>query len=98
MNALVFVAALVISGIAQTMNRYPVIPTGVVKLTLALVGLCFYLLIQHPTAWTGQPLLDWLDTAWIWAAALPGIASLIGTAPGMQTNSAGTKPAATNGG
>ena len=54
-------------------------------MVMALVGLGFYAIAEQPKAWSGQPFLDWLDSAWLWAAALPGVASLIALAPNMQT-------------
>ena len=89
MQAFTVVGGLVVAAIAQWFNRYPNVPAPIVKLGLAAVGLAMYAVVQQPAAWSGQPFLDWLDTAWLWALALPGAASLIGSAPGMGTNSKG---------
>ena len=86
MQALIFVAALVVAGIGQWFNAHPSVPTWVSKLAMAGIGLAFYAVVEGPHGWHGQPLLDWLDRAWLWAAALPGIASLIGLAPQLKTS------------
>jgi len=85
MEALMFFAALVVGGVGQYLNARPSIPTALIKGVLALVGMAFYLVVDVPAAWTGQPLIEWLSEAWVWAAAVPGIASLIGLAPGLAT-------------
>lgn len=86
MQALVFIAALVVGGVGQYFNSHPRFPTWVSKVALAAIGLVFYAVIKAPPAWHGQPLLDWLDNAWLWAAALPGVASMIGLAPKLATS------------
>lgn len=80
-------AGLVVALAGQWFNRHPGIPAPAVKIGLAVVGFALYTVVEHPAAWQGQPLMDWLDKAWLWALALPGAASLIGMAPGMATNS-----------
>ena len=91
MEALMFFAALVVGGLGQWLNAKPHVPTAAVKGLLALVGMAFYLIVDMPAGWTGQPLLEWLSEAWVWAAAVPGIASLVGLAPGLATAN-GTLP------
>ena len=80
-----------IAGIAlaaQWLNRYKSIPSEGVKAVLALVGLAFYALGHGlPLAWWGADLSAWLNPALLWALALPGAASMIGTVPGMKSNS-----------
>jgi len=88
MEALAALAGLLGAGVAQWFNRYKANNTVLLKLALVLVGLACYALGNGlPEAWAGPKLLEWLQPAWLWAAAVPGIASLIGAAPGMQTNS-----------
>lgn len=86
MQVLVFLAALIVGGVGQWFNAHPRVPTWISKATLALIGIVFYAVVEHPAAWSGQPLMDWLDKAWLWAAALPGVASMIALAPKMQTS------------
>lgn len=88
MQAYVAIGGIVVAIAAQWANRHPAVPASVVKLALSALGLALYLVVDQPAAWSGQPLMEWLDAAWLWALALPGAASLIGAAPGMGTNSA----------
>lgn len=85
MQFLAFFGALVVAGIGQYFNAHPRFPSWISKAAMALVGLGFYALAEQPKAWNGQPFLDWLDTAWLWAAALPGVASMLALAPNFQT-------------
>lgn len=89
MNAIAFVAALVLALIGQLLNRSPKYPTEFVKLAMAVAGAGLYAgLVVHPTAWPPDPkFAAWFDDALLWSFALPGMASLIGMAPGMKTNS-----------
>lgn len=87
MEALMFFAALAIAGVGQWLNSKPNVPPLVVKAALAAVGPMLYLLISQPTALYGPAFIEWLDKAWLWALALPGLASLLGLAPGMATRS-----------
>ena len=85
MQFLIFFAALVVGGVGQWFNAHPRFPTWVSKAAMAAIGLGFYAFYQHPSAWSGKPLMDWLDQAWLWAAALPGVASFLALAPNIQT-------------
>lgn len=87
MNTLIIVGGFAVALAGQFLNRYKSIPSEVVKLSLAGVGMIFYGLGHGWPAGWGEPFLSWLDLAWIWALALPGAASLIGIAPGMKTDS-----------
>lgn len=87
MNVLITIGGLVVALVGQWLNRHESIPDAVVKLTLAGVGMVFYGLGHGWPAGFGPPFLEWLDLAWVYALALPGAASLIGLAPGMQSNS-----------
>ena len=88
MQALSFLGALIVAGVGQKLNADPRVPTPLVKLAMALIGIGLYLVKSQPAAWHGQAFLDWLDEAWLWAVAVPGLASLIGLAPGMATKTA----------
>lgn len=85
------VAGLVVAIFGQWLNTKPYIPSPVIKLALAVVGLLFYLLVAMPAAISGQAFLDWIDKAWLFALALPGLASLVGAVPGMKTNDGGSR-------
>lgn len=85
MQALMFFAALAVAALGQWFNAKTTVPPLAVKGVLALVGPAVYLIVKVPAAWTGPEFLAWFDEAWVWALALPGIASLIGVAPGMNT-------------
>lgn len=89
MNAIAFVAALLLALVGQFINRSPNVPVEAVKLGLAVAGAGLYAaLVSHPTAWPPDPkFASWFDDALLWSFALPGMASLIGMAPGMKTNS-----------
>lgn len=89
MNAITFVAGLLVALVGQYLNRFQRIPSEAVKLALAVIGATLYgTLVVHPTAWPPAPAFAaWFDDALLWAFALPGMASLIGLAPGMKTNS-----------
>jgi len=87
MQALMMLAGLVLALVGQWLNTHPNIPTPLVKLTMVVAGMGLYAIADAPDAPTRQALLSWLDSAWLWALALPGAASLIGLAPGMQTKS-----------
>lgn len=88
MDAIGWFGIAAIALVAQWLNRHKSIPNEAVKATLAGVGILFYA-IGHglPTAWHGEGLSAWLNPALLWALALPGAASMIGTVPGMATNS-----------
>jgi len=80
------VAAIALVG--QWLNRFKSIPSEAVKAGLAIVGLGFYALGHGlPASWWGDGLSVWLNPGLLWALALPGAASLIGTVPGMRSNS-----------
>lgn len=85
MQAYIWIVGLLVAWLGQWLNSRPHVDSRLVKVALALVGLLAYLLVEVPAAWHGEALFAWLDTAWIWALALPGAASLIGTVPGMAT-------------
>ena len=88
MDAIGWFGIAAIALVAQWLNRYKGIPSEAVKAALAVVGLTFYALGHGlPTAWHGVELSEWLNPALLWALALPGAASMIGTVPGMATNS-----------
>ena len=91
MQAWIFLAGLLVAAFGQWLNSLPHVDSRLVKFALAIAGLVLYLPIEQPAAWYGPPLFAWLDTAWLWALALPGAASLIGLAPGMATNNQGGK-------
>jgi hypothetical protein len=77
-----------IALVGQWFNRYQSVPGEAVKAALAVIGLAFYALGHGlPNAWWGEGLSEWLNPALLWALALPGAASMIGTAPGMKTDS-----------
>ena len=80
-----FFASLFVAALGQWLNAKTTLPPLAVKGALAAVGPVLFLIVKAPAAWTGQPFLDWFDEAWVWSLALPGIASLIGVAPGMNT-------------
>ena len=87
MQALVMMAGLILAVVGQGLNSNPKIPSSVVKLSMAVTGVLLYLIVATPAAWTHEAFLAWLDQAVIWAAAIPGFASLVGIiAPGMKTN------------
>ena len=85
MQALMMLAGLVVAMLGQWLNAHPDVPTPLVKLALAVAGMALYAIADAPDAMTREAFLSWLDSAWLWALALPGAASLIGLAPGMQT-------------
>jgi hypothetical protein len=88
MDALGWFGVAAIALVAQWFNRFKSIPTEAMKAALAVVGIAFYTLGHGgPVAWWGPGLSAWLDPALLWALALPGAASLIGTMPGMKSNS-----------
>jgi len=87
MEALMFFAALAVAGVGQWLNSRPNIPSLVVKACMAAIGPLLYLAVSQPSALYGPAFIEWLDKAWVWALALPGMASLIGAVPGMATKS-----------
>lgn len=88
MEALAAFAGIIGAAVAQWFNRYKSNNTALLKVALIFVGLACYALGNGlPEAWYGPKLLTWLQPAWLWAAAVPGIASLLGAVPTMQTNS-----------
>jgi len=87
MQFLLMLAGVAVAALGQFLNAKKSIPTAVVKVALALCGMGFYLIIAQPKAWLGQPLLDWFDVAFVWALALPGLASFIALHPAMKTDS-----------
>ena len=86
MQFLIFFAAIVVAGVGQWFNSHPRFPTWVSKLSLALIGVAFYAISEAPKAWSGPPLLEWLDKAWLWACALPGVASMLALNPKLATS------------
>lgn len=80
---------LVVSAVAQWLNRHPIVPTAIVKIALAVIGLSLYLPVEQPWVVGFGP---WFEKAWVFGLALPGMASLIALAPGMATNSQGGNP------
>lgn len=89
MGSLALLAGLVVAAVGQWLNRYPTMPAPVVKLVLLAIGAGLYAWAHPAPALSGQPFMDWLEVAIPWSAGLPGVASLIGTLPGMGTNSQG---------
>jgi len=88
MDALGWFGVAAIALVAQYFNRFKSLPSEAIKAGLAVVGLAFYALGHgFPDAWWGPGLSEWLDPALLWALALPGAASLIGTIPSMKTDS-----------
>lgn len=82
------VAALIVALAAQKFNSYKANNTTLIKVAMVVLGLVLALPVYGlPTAPWGEPLFAWLDKSYLWALALPGVASLIGTAPGMKTDS-----------
>lgn len=89
MQALVMMAGLILAVVGQGLNSNPKFPSSMVKLCMALVGILLYLMVATPAAATHEAFLAWLDQAVIWAAAIPGFASLVGViAPAMKTQDA----------
>ena len=88
MDALGWFAMALTALVAQWFNRFKHVPAPTIKAGLAVVGLAFYALGHGlPAAWYGPELSQWLDPALLWAMAVPGMASLVGAIPGMETNS-----------
>lgn len=85
MQAWMMLAGLIVALAGQWLNAHPRVPSPAVKIALTACGLVLYLVIEQPHGWSGPPLLEWLDKAWLWALAVPGAASLIGTAPNLKT-------------
>lgn len=76
-------AGLLVAVVGQWLNsRQPPLSPPVVKISLVVAGLALYLPISQP--WT-VGFLPWFEEAWVWALAVPGMASLIALAPGMAT-------------
>lgn len=87
MEALAALAGLLGAGAVQFFNRFKSNNTVLLKLSLCLIGLACYAIGNGlPQAWSGPVFLAWLSPAWLWAAAVPGLASLVGTLPNMGTN------------
>ena len=88
MDLIVLLAAGVVAVLGQYLNTKPHIPTAAIKALLALAGIPFYVWATGPPpAWSGPEFASWSHGAVLWAFAIPGMASLIGLAPGMATNS-----------
>ena len=88
MNLIVLLAAGAVAVVGQWLNSKKSIPAPAVKGLLALAGVPFYLWATGmPPAWTGPEFSSWSEGAVLWAFAIPGMASLVGLAPGMGTNS-----------
>ncbi len=89
MQAWMMIAGLIVAGVGQYLNSKPQYNSTLVKIGMALLGPLLYLMVEQPTGAPGGPaFMEWLDRAWVWALALPGLASLIGLAPGMATRTA----------
>lgn len=89
MQAFVMIAGVLIALIGQKLKSNPRISSDLVRVGLLLAGLGLYLVVDQPKGF-GQPFFDWLDKAYVWALALPGLASLMGMAPALKTNDGGT--------
>lgn len=84
MQAWMMFAGLIVAVIGQRLNRYKANNTELVKLGLVVSGLMLYLPIEQP--WV-EGFLPWFENAWLWAVAVPGIASLVGMHPALKTDS-----------
>lgn len=91
MQAFTMIAGIIVAAVGQKLNSMPKVPTVFVKLALALLGPILYLVLDSPDAFTRAAFLAWLDRSWVWALALPGLASLIGLTPGMATRNGAIK-------
>lgn len=88
MDLFTLLAAAVIAMVGQYLNRHKSIPAAAVKAVLVLVGLPFYAWHDGlPPSWWGPSFASWSQMALLWCFAIPGMASLIGAIPGMETNS-----------
>jgi hypothetical protein len=96
MQTFIMLAGVAIAAIGQKLNSNPKVPSHWVKPAMAGCGALLYLVVDAPDTLTREALFSWLDQAVIWAAALPGVASLIGLHPSMRTSN-GSSPTPTTG-
>ena len=88
MDLIVLIAAGFVALVGQWLNSQRSIPAPAVKAALALAGIPFYVWSSGlPPAWTGPDFAAWSQGAVMWAFTIPGMASLVGLAPGMATDS-----------
>jgi len=86
MDLIVLLAAGAVAVLGQWLNTWPQIPTAAVKALLALAGIPFFIWATGlPPEWSGPAFASWSQGAVLWAFAIPGMASLVGLAPGMAT-------------
>jgi len=95
MQTFIMLAGVAIAALGQKLNNNPKIPSQWVKPAMAVCGALLYLVVDTPNSFTRDAIFSWLDQAVIWAAALPGVASLIGLHPSMRTSNATTEPSTT---
>ena len=88
MDLIVLLAAGAVAVFGQWLNSHPKVPSAAVKALLALTGIPFYMWATGlPPTWSGPAFASWSQGAVLWAFAIPGMASLVGIAPGMRTDS-----------
>lgn len=88
MGIIILIAAGVTALVGQWLNTHKSIPTETVKAILAVSGIPFYAwAVGLPPVWWGPGFDTWSIGAIVWMGAIPGFASLIGTTPGMRTDS-----------
>jgi hypothetical protein len=79
----------IISGaIGQWVKAHQSIPTWIPNAVMTALGLAWYAGNHGMPAWTFAAVTDWIETALLAAAAIPGTATLIGAfIPALKTDS-----------
>ena len=87
MGTLTIGAAFLVALLGQYLKSLKNVPTWAPVAGMGLVGIAFYgLRSGWPAAPEWGAIENWLDSAWPWAVALPGMSSAIGLHPTLKTD------------
>lgn len=87
MNYLTIGAAVFVAMVGQWVKSMKNVDTRIPVAVMGALGLVFYgLKSGWPAAFEWDAIDSWLNTAWPWAFALPGLASTIGLHPSLKTD------------